>query len=160
MIASFFRELFHYVPWKVETYGDDIVLKDVWATAFGTDDPEDSGKTASGLDLNKHPNFRGVALPMRVASIKSLRYSPLPFMPYGVSSTGRYKPEGTFVIIEDEKSKSITNAAPLVDIGPSLWTGVGVDLSVALARNLDSTATAINFKRRVTVKILNGAKYL
>lgn len=160
MIADFFREMFRYVPWGVETFGDDIVLKNVWATAFGTDDPEDNGMTASGLNLNKHPNFRGVALPMRVGSIRSLRHSPLPFLPYGVSPTGRYKPEGTFVIIEDEKSKTITNAAPLIDIGPSLWTGVAVDLTVALARNLDSTATATNFKRRVTVKILDGAKYL
>lgn len=136
--------------WKVYKDGNDIVVNKVWATAFGLNDRGDNGHTASGINLNVSPHYKGVALPMKTRGIRSLALSPLPRMPF----------IKTKVIVEDVETGRPSPMVPVIDLGPSLWTGNGLDLTVDLARLFDRHATANNFKRLVNYRVIGGAKYL
>jgi hypothetical protein len=157
-VSKLFYEDLGLVPWHIEKDGVDLVING-WGTAFGTADPEDDGQTASGVDLNRHPHLKGVALPFRTRSVHSLRNSPLPHMPFGVDEWAHDK-EGAHVELEDAKTGVIGPIVPVIDLGPALWTGVAVDLTVKLAQLFDIHASATNFKRRFNIRIVNGAIYL
>lgn len=162
MFYNAFRVLLGLSPtWAKHVHVDldDILVIDVWATAFGVGDREDDGFTASGLDLNKHPEFKGVALPMRGYGVRSLRNSPIPRMPFGINNHGASKP-GAKVIIEDRLTGRASPVVPVIELGPSLYTGHAIDLSVGLAQVFDRTATANDFKRKVNYRIIDGVKYL
>jgi len=147
--------------WNAQVDGQDILILNGRATAFGgAHDPQDDGSTASGVNTKVHPFILGVALPMRGYGLKSLKGSPIPKMPFGVKSNGQDKPEGAHVIIEDVNSGKTTPAVPVIDLGPSGYTGNVVDMSVTLAQMFDPRASATNFDRKVNVRILGGAKYV
>ena len=102
----------------------------------------------------------GVALPMRGYGVKSLAASPIPRMPFGIKSNGMPNEGGAMVIITDLATGMKTQPIPAVDLGPSLFTGNMLDMSIAVARMFNPKATATNFERRVDVRIIGGAKYL
>ncbi len=159
-ISELFMKLTTGLPWKVYVEGDDLVMNKVWATAFGVADPEDSGETASGFSFNKHPGYKGVALPMRGFGVRSLAKSPIPRMKFGVYPSGSVRPGGAMVIIEDRLTGRPSPVVPVLDLGPSLYTGNALDMSVSLAKLFDPRASATNFKRRVNVRMIGAAKYL
>lgn len=127
---------------------DDIVMRTVRATYFGdVDDSMDSGTTASGFVLKDHPDFIGVALPMRIAGFAKTKGSPIPRMPYH---------ETRVRVWSQETERSIE--AELIDLGPAKGTKNAIDLSLgavkALGLNPDTG------KWLVDVRILTGAHYL
>jgi len=141
-------------PFRVYVDGGDLVVFGNMATCFGgTDDPMDNGETASGIST-KNPTVRGVALPRRYegknkAQLKALGGSPIPAR----------LPFHTAVEVEDLLTgKRIL--APFIDVGPAKWTDNAIDLTVACARELDPKATARNFERKVSFRILGGAKFI
>lgn len=133
-----------------ELDGDDIVVRNVRATCFGgTNDPQDSGDTASGIST-KPPETLGVALPMfyngsHGPTREALRGTPLPRVPWftnvAVTSGGK------------------THTFPVIDLGPARHTKNALDLSVAAARKFKPDATATNFAMTCSYRILGGAKY-
>src|SRR5882724_6319047 len=106
-------------PFVVEVIGDDLVVKDVLATAFGgANDPQDSGATASGVSTKLHPYLVGCALPMRHDRLSVLAGSPIPNMPFGVDSHGKDRPEGAHVdIVFMPDGQTLVNV-PVIDLGP------------------------------------------
>lgn len=138
-------------PWTARIEGDDIVVENAKATCFGgTDDPQDSGETASGIST-KNPNTEGVALPRNYigtssALIKALGGSPIP---NGI-------PFKTPVEIT---SGDRTVTAPFIDIGPAKYTGNALDLTIATAKHFNPSASAINFSIKCSYRIVGAAKY-
>lgn len=137
---------------SVEVDGDDLVVRDTRCTCFGgTNDPQDSGETASGIST-KDPSVIGCALPRdyngpSAGVRKALQGSPIP----------EKLPFKTLVEVDN----GITIArVPFIDIGPAKHTGNGLDLTVAAAKLFKSSATATNFAMICTYRILGGAKYL
>lgn len=136
--------------WKFSTIidGEDLVMRNVYVTAFGgTNDVMDSGETASGLSTAKNPNFMGAALPMRRDASRHLRNSPVPKVPWR-----------TKVIFSDPMTGTVAETE-LIDEGPANWTGNGADMTIAAARMFQRRATANNFKMKLNVRIVGGAKY-
>ena len=139
-------------PWSAHVDGDDILVIGVTATCFGgSDDPLDSGETASGISTRDNPTLKGCALPMCYAGRsnalrKALAGSPIPRVPWG-----------TKVEIMSNGRRLIV---PVIDLGPAKRTGDAIDLTVAAARYFDPKATANNFLLRCSYRILGGAKHL
>lgn len=132
--------------------GADIVVENVLATCFGGDsDPQDSGETASGINTRRQPGIAGCALPMNTPATSVLRGSPLPRVPWK-----------TLVEVSDGNMKV---TVPVIDLGPgkqaSKKTGPAhaIDLTIAAAREFDPKASATNFSRMVSFRILGGAKF-
>jgi len=146
-------------PFKVRIEGNDLVCTGI-ATAFGgAYDPMDNGDTASGVNTKRNPLIMGCALPMDGYDVRSLRGSPFPRMPFGLHHDGATNPDGAHVVLELDGDR-IIGPIPVIDLGPSGGTGHAIDLTVATARMLDPHATASNFERRITFRVLGGAKYL
>jgi hypothetical protein len=135
-------------PWiKASIDGDDIVIEPGKVTAFGgASDKSDSGETASGISTKRNPDIIGCALPMRRDSSPQLRGSPIPKLPWG-----------TKVVFAAPTGREVT--AELIDEGPAKWTKNIGDLTVAAARQFDRAATANNFGRTLSIRIVGGAKY-
>lgn len=135
-------------PWiKASIDGDDIVIEPGNVTAFGgASDKSDSGETASGVSTKLNPGIVGCALPMRRDTSPQLRGSPIPKLPWS-----------TKVIFAAPSGQEVT--ASLIDEGPAKWTKNIGDLTVAAARQFDQAATANNFGRTLSIRILGGAKY-
>jgi hypothetical protein len=147
--------------WSIQVDGNDLLILNVWGTAFGgSNDPQDDGQTSSGVSTKLHPFIMGVALPMSGYGLKSLQGSPIPHMPFGVHSNGQDRPDGAHVVIQDVVTGKQSPVVPVIDLGPSGYTGNAIDMSVALAKTFDPHATANNFKRKVNVRILNAARYV
>lgn len=153
--------------WGFTVYidGDDLVLHDVRATCFGgSADPQDSGKTASGVPTKGNPSLMAASLPMdyngaNAAVRKALSGSPIPRMPFGLFRNGRAnKADGCWVKVF-HKGQLVLNV-PVIDIGPAHGTGNALDLTIAAARVIDPKATATNFEATVDIGIPGGAKYL
>lgn len=133
---------------QVRVQGDDLCVDNCRATCFGgSDDPQDSGQTASGISTKENPNIQAVSLPMdfgdRVANTKG---SPIPRLPWK-----------TMVEVTHE---GVTRAFGLIDIGPAKRTGNAIDLTIAAARLFNPKATARNFEMRCSYRIIGGAKFL
>lgn len=124
--------------------GLNLIVENVRATCFGgSDDPQDSGETASGLSTVKFKWLPAVALPMNT-DIASLRGSPIPRCPFG-----------TLVrVVSGEKTFDF----PVIDIGPGRRTGNAIDLTIAAARMFDPNATARNFSMTCSYIIINAFK--
>jgi hypothetical protein len=142
-------------PWTARIDGEDIVILNARATCFGgSDDPQDSGETASGISTKKNPSLAACSLPMdgrqfsglRPAERAALDGSPIPRLPWK-----------TMVRVT---CGSISFDAPVIDLGPGKRTGNALDLTIAAARKIDPKATARSFEARVDVRILGGAKHV
>ncbi len=136
-------------PWiKARIDGEDIVIEPGIVTAFGgAHDTSDSGATASGLSTRDNPSYIGCALPMRRNTNPQLRGSPIPKLPWQ-----------TEVIFTAENGLSVYTK--LIDEGPAKWTKHIGDLTVAAAKTFDPAATANNFERTLSIRIVGGAKFL
>jgi hypothetical protein len=149
----------HGLHWKLVVDGDDLIVENGIATWFGGDsDPQDDGTTASGNNTKGHPKLIACALPMRVDSVKNLRKSPLPHMPFGMLSRYRDNPHGAQInVVNRATGKSLQHVA-CIDIGPALYTQHPLDLTVAAFE-------ALGVKRKVGTqkvdfRILGAARYL
>jgi len=138
-------------PWNAHIDGDDIVVTGR-ATCFGgSNDPQDSGETASGISTKGNPNLKACALPMAYkgsskALLKALGGSPIPKLPWK-----------TKVQVE---AMGKTLIVPVIDLGPGKRTGNVLDLTIAAARYFKPDATATRFAVNVTYRILGGAKFV
>ena len=138
-------------PWNAWIDGDDIVVIGARATCFGgSNDPQDSGATASGVSTKLNPRIVGCALPMAYsggssALRKALGGSPIPKMPWCpqviVTSGGRQL------------------QMQCIDLGPAKYTGNAIDLTIQAARYFNQKASATNFEMRCDYRILGAAKY-
>ena len=139
-------------PWNAHIDGDDIVVIGARATCFGgSNDPQDSGETASGISTKANPNLAACSLPMIYtgasrALLKALGGSPLPRMPWK-----------TMVQVTDAHGN--TYSFPVIDLGPAKYTGNAIDLTIAAARLFNSKATANNFEMICDYRIIGAAKY-
>lgn len=139
-------------PFVVEVDGEDLVMRNVTATAFGgPDDKHDNGNTASGVNTKANPAYLGCALPMHYEgkdlATKRVQYgSPIPGMPWFMKV--RVTAQGKSIEVR------------LIDRGPAKWAKDQIDLTVAAARFFDAKATANRFSLKVDeVRILGAAKY-
>lgn len=134
-------------PFAVLVQGNDLILTNVIATAFGGDsDPQDNGETASGVNTKGNPNILGCSLPLAYGPTHG---SPIPKLPWK-----------TQVYVTDVATGKRIGPLQLIDDGPAAGTGHAIDLTVAAARLISASATANNFERRVNVQIVGGAKYV
>ena len=139
-------------PFSAHVDGADILVIGCRATCFGgSDDPEDSGETASGISTKDRPTLKACALPMCYSGTskalrKALGGSPIPKVPWG-----------TLVeIISNGRRLTV----PVIDLGPAKRTSNAIDLTLAAARYFDSSATARNFELECSYRIIDGAKFL
>lgn len=142
-----------------EIVGDDIVLRNVRATCFGgSNDPQDTGETASKLSTKDFPWLAAVSLPMDGWRFDSrsktfhaaLDGSPIPRVPWG-----------TLVRITHMNGVDVPDYTfPVIDLGPNKKTGNALDLTIAAARLYSARASAINFEATVDFTIIGGAKYV
>lgn len=133
--------------------GQDIVVRDCTASCFGdaadVRSGQDNGVGASGFRYwPDHPDYIGIALPMRCSGIRSLRKSPLPKLPW-------YWPVRVFA---HETGKSVI--AHVIDYGPTagLDSGAAIDL-------LPATVAALGLKWskglwQVDYRCIGAAKYM
>lgn len=139
-------------PWYARIDGDDIVIIGARGTCFGgSNDPQDSGETASGIPTKGNPNLKACALPLiykgkSKALKEALGGSPIPKMPWKTMVR----------ITSGEKSIDV----PVIDLGPAKYTGNAIDLTIAAARHFDPKATATRFEIQCNVRILGGAKFI
>lgn len=140
-------------PWTAEIDGDDIVIRNARVTCFGgSEDPQDSGETASGISTKANPGLMACALPMNYTGVdgptrRALIGSPIPMLPWK-----------TLVRFTDLIRGSSIDV-PVIDLGPARDTGNQADLSIAAARHFDAGASARDFELRCEVRILGGAKF-
>ncbi len=144
------------VGWKftARVDGDDIVVDNCRATCFGgSDDPQDSGETASGISTKKNPRIEAVALPMSMsgqhvpASVHdALDGSPIPKVPWKT--------------IVEVTCGDKTHAFPVIDLGPHRRVGNALDLTIAAAKLFNPKATATNFEMTCSYRIKGGARYI
>jgi hypothetical protein len=143
--------------------GDDLLVPRAAATWFGGDsDPGDNGQTASGVPTRGHPALLGCALPLAGYGLASLRGTPLPMMAFGLHHDGSPNPDGAWVevsllsTLNPQLSTALT--LPVIDLGPSLRTRHGIDLTVAafkhFAGNLSQGVITVSYRLK------RGALYL
>lgn len=134
---------------KVRVDGADLVIEPGIVTAFGgAHDTMDSGQTASGLSTKDNPSFLGCALPMRRDTSPQLRGSPIPKLPW----------KTTVLFIDPATGNKV--ATKLIDEGPAKWTKHIGDLTEAAAKLFDQDADANNFEKVLSIRILDGARFL
>lgn len=142
---------------KVEIDGDDLWVRRTTSTWFGGDsDPLDNGETASGYPTKGHPELIACSLPMPHPKVKATQGSPIPLMPFGLTSTGKDNPKGAHVdIFVGDKSLMYV---PVIDIGPAKSAEDALDSTVAVFKYF-----GISLKQGVIkcdFRIPGGAKYL
>lgn len=138
----------------LEIDGDDLVVRNVRGTCFGgTDDPQDSGDTASGVST-KDPSVIGVALPRKYTGHSAAVRKAL-----GDGLIPETVPFLLPVEVTDLATRK-TFSGPFIDIGPATHTGNYLDLTVALARKFNPHATARSFEIRCDYRVIGGAKFV
>jgi len=153
------------VPWEVEIDGDDLVVRNIYATCFGGKfDLGDNGQTESGVMNDGFPTAdadpMGVALPIR-STEASTRNSPLAF-------PGAHIPWKTVVKVwrEEEGEDSAVDCI-LIDNGPdvSKFPSHALDLNPNVAlhfapdfepRRIANAWSSAGFSYR----IVGGARYV
>lgn len=142
-------------PWKARIDGDDVVVDDCRMTCFGgSNDPQDSGETASGVSTKSRPGLAACSLPMdgryfpglSRAEHQALDGSPIPRVPWNT--------------IVKVTSNGITLNLPVIDLGPGKRTGNALDLTIAAARLIKATATATDFEAKGSYRVVGAAKYI
>ena len=139
----------------VKIEGDDLVVENVRATCFGgVSDPQDDGRTASGIST-RSSRVLGCALPRnytgpgRVAR-SALGGSPIPAgIPFSIMVEVSPADSHLFAPFE----------VPFIDVGPAKKTKNGIDLTIAAAKKIHTHASATDFEARVNYRIKGGAKY-
>jgi hypothetical protein len=151
--------------WNAQIVGNEIVVQGAKTTAFGGDsDKSDSGQTASGFPTKGHPDLMGCGLPLAgyahsAADHAALDGTPLPHMPFGLTSKGADNPTGAHVEVTDPATGKKT-IVPVIDLGPARDTGHALDLTVAAANLFKTNATANNFVMKLNYRIIDGAKFV
>lgn len=164
----------------------DILIEDVICTCFGgSDDPQDNGDTASGLNTKSNPGFQGASVPMDISKSKHVSLGASHRIvrkalklatgfgktSFGVSESVHRALDGCpipvldwFTPIQIESNGRVL-VTQIIDLGPGKQATTNpsephaVDLTVAAARFFDSHASATNFEMRCNVRIIGGAKY-
>lgn len=163
----------------------DIVIDDIICTCFGgSDDSQDDGNTASGLNTKSNPDLQGASVPMDMikthhmslgASHRLVLGSELAVMrceiDCRISSAVHHALDGCPIPVVDWftpiqiESNGRTLVTQIIDLGPGKQATTNpsephaVDLTVAAARFFDPEATATNFSMRCYVRIIGAAKY-
>lgn len=138
-------------PWTAQIDGDDIVVLGARATCFGgSNDPQDSGETASGISTKANPDIQACSLPMNYTgpngpTRRALIGSPIPMLPWK-----------TIVRVE---SGGKTLEVPVIDLGPAKTTKNALDLTIAAAKFFNPSATATNFELRCDYTIIGAATF-
>lgn len=130
-------------PFTATSDGTDITVRSanvkadpvrgiVAGTWFGgSDDSQDNGETASGVNTKNNPNVKGCSLPMSNAGTQSTQGSPIPKMPYLTTMVHVFNPangaEVYLPVIDDGPSKSATTDPHEVH---------AIDLTIAAFREL------------------------
>lgn len=152
-------------PFVAYVDGDDIFVDDCVITCFGgAFDPQDNGKTASGVNTKKFPNIAAVSLPMdlrgRKASAKehaALDGSPIPRVPWGTTVE---------VTIGNQ---TIKFGSGVIDLGPGKQASKpgephALDLTPGAAAlfqpGVPFRMLATRFAARGSFRIIGGAKFL
>ncbi len=131
-------------PWVAYIQGADVIIGPGRCTWFGGgDDPGDNGETMSGVD-NRGAGVPGVALPV-AWWVKSTAGSPLCPVRFGAR-----KPRIPWGTLVEVSWRGIKVVAPLIDNGPSDYTGNICDLS-------PPTFDAFGVKRTRNSGSLSGA---
>jgi hypothetical protein len=134
-------------PNGVAVVGDDLVVRNTKATWFGgPNDPSDNGNTASGITTRDKPNLLGCALPLPSRRSNLTLGTPFPTVPW------QTKVRVKNLINQQE----IT--IPLIDLGPAVKTGNGLDLTEA-AFNALGAATAVG-RISVDFTVIGGARFV
>lgn len=142
-------------PWTARIDGDDVVVDSCRMTCFGgSDDPQDSGDTASGVSTKRNPDLAACSLPMdgrafpglSRAEHAALDGSPIPRVP--------------FKTIVEVTVGGIIQRLPAIDLGPGKRTKNALDLTIAAARIFDSRASARNFETYGSYRVIGAAKYV
>lgn len=134
--------------------GDDLVVNNARATCFGgANDPQDNGRTASGISTIP-PGTLGCALPVVTRDASGRLHAPTAGSP--LATTPRIPWKTPVHITCGGK----TIIVPLIDNGPAKYTGNPIDLTVAAARMFDPKATAKSFSAVVSFRIPGGAKFV
>lgn len=142
-------------PWTARIDGNDVVVDNCRMTCFGgSDDPQDSGRTASGVSTKERPDLAACSLPMdgrmfqglSKAEHAALDGSPIPRVPFKTVVR---------VTVGDK-----TLDLPVIDLGPGKRTGNALDLTIAAARLFDPAATARSFEARGSYRVLGAATFL
>lgn len=127
--------------------GSDLVMRGVRATYFGdVDDDMDNGIGASGFHVRAHPEYAGVALPLRVSGLGGLFSGcPMPKLPW-------------FIPVRVWSPKTQQSVyAHLVDLGPNPRTKTPIDLTVGTVRALGLDPS--DGEWTVDFRVIGGAKY-
>ncbi len=141
--------------WSCRIDGADIVVDHARITCFGgSNDPQDSGATASGISTKNNPIIVGCALPMdgrlwptlTRREHNSLDGSGIPRVPWRTVVQ---------VTIGDE-----TKDVPVIDLGPGKRTGNALDLTIGAARLFDPRATATDFAVVGSYRIVGAEQYI
>jgi hypothetical protein len=147
--------------WAARIDGDDVLVENARMTCFGgSDDPQDSGETASGISTKRNPDLAACSLPMdgrmfpalSRAEHAALDGSPIPRVPW--------KTLVRVTVFFNNGAAQKTVDLPVIDLGPGKRTGNALDLTIAAARLFNPKATATNFEARGNYRILGGAKYV
>lgn len=142
-------------PWTARIDGDDVVVDHCRMTCFGgSNDPQDSGATASGVSTKTNPLLAACALPMdgrmfpglSRAEHGALDGSPIPRVPWKTMVT----------VVAD----GIKLTIPVIDLGPGKRTGNALDLTIAAARLVKAGASATNFETFGSYRVIGAAKYI
>lgn len=128
----------------------------------GTNDPFDSGKSASGVHTKNYPKLEACALPMDLLRTHNnpCKGSPLPVLPWGTvaRSDGTYNlsPNGTYVRVTNVKT-GVQLTLPLNDLGPAKSASNAIDLTQAAYVKLAGARSA---RLLVQVTIINGTNLI
>lgn len=148
-------------PWTVEIVGDDIVVRNAKATWFGgSNDPQDSGETASGCGTRGRPDLLAASLPMDYRGShrptrQALMGSPIPMMPFGLDNDCNPRKDGAWVEVTFLKTGAKITI-PVIDLGPAKTTGNALDLSVAAFKQF---APIVTGKIICDYRIIGAARY-
>ncbi len=141
--------------WQPGAVGDIYVLNVTASWFGGPNDPDDDGRTASGLNTRSNPGLLGCALPMAIsngAAVPGCKGSPLPTMPYLKTYVQVWRADRQLSV--DYRGIII----PLIDCGPDLVEDRPIDLTppafVALEGDLEAGLLKVSFR------IIDAARYI
>lgn len=130
--------------------GRDLLVRNVPATWFGgADDPQDDGRTASGISTRDRPSLLGCALPMDGFHQAATDGSPIPRLPWL-----------TPVWVADHATPGRVVTVSLIDVGPAKPPAAhaAIDLTRAAFRSLCGDLEAGTVQ--VNYRIPGGAAHL